>query len=185
MTTEKNMAQVSPGSEVIEIDASVTTARVGNSAAVFVGDFVQGPVDEKTQIGSTNDYVTVFGEPNAMIMNQWYQGYNFLSYGAGFSYVTRVVGPTALNSTAEIEAAGGSAITATAQLIKNKDDWDIISMGGIVFGEDESGEIRTSVESLSLTFDNTDPANPTISNATGASVDLEDAVLYTATDTVS
>jgi len=170
------MALLSPGSEVVEIDASVVTNRVGNSAAVFVGDFVKGPVDELTAIGTTNDYVTVFGKPNSSIMNQWYQGYNFLNYGAGFSYVTRVVGADALNSVAEIGSVANDAhITATPQLVKNKSDWDVFSLGGVQFGVDESGDVLVSLTDLGVSLNGTQ-----LSLADDATtVSLEDGVIYT------
>lgn len=173
------MALLSPGSEIQEINASLVSARVGTSAAVFVGDFVKGPVDEMTAIGTPNDYVTIFGEPNPKIMNQWYQGYNFLGYGAGFAYITRVVGPTALNSTAEIETIGGNPIVPVPQLIKNDADWDVISLGGIVFGKDETNEVRVDALATGLIFDNTDPVNPTLINNTGAPITLSDGIIYT------
>ena len=173
------MSLLSPGTEIKEIDASVVTARVGNSAAVFVGDFTQGPVDELTAINTTNDYVSVFGQPNAKIMNQWYQGYNFLNYSAGFTYVTRVVGSDALNSVAEIETIGRTGIVGTPQLIKNKSDWDVFSLGSVIFGKDENNITVISLDDAGVLFD---PTTSTLSVATGTqSVDLVDGNTYSIT----
>ena len=168
------MALLSPGSEIKEIDASVVTARVGNSAGVFVGDFTQGPVEELTAIGTPNDYVTVFGKPNAMIMNQWYQGYNFLGYGAGFLYTTRVVGATALNSFAEIEKFGGTNPIGSAQLIKNKADWDYTSISGIQFGIDEDAEARVSLNDIA----DLGIVGNVLTNNSAIEITLTDGVIY-------
>lgn len=175
------MALLSPGSEIIEINASVVTARVGNSAAVFVGDFVKGPVDELTAIGTTNDYVTVFGEPKPSIMNQWYQGYNFLNYNAGFSYITRVVGADALNSVAEIGSATFTGdITGTPQLIKNKSDWDVFSIGGVIFGSGDAVIPAISLDDFGVVFIDLDVSSLTILAGT-PDVPLYDGSVYSIT----
>lgn len=176
------MALLSPGSEIKEINVSVVTNRVGDSAAVFVGDFTQGPVDELTPIGTTNDYVTVFGEPNSNIMNQWYQGYNFLNYGAGFSYITRVVGASALNSVAEVGSASNDAgLVAVPQLVKNASDWDVFSLGEVIFGEAVAG-ITVDLADLGVTFETSGPGTTLSIVVNSLDVTLIDGTKYSFDD---
>ncbi len=148
------MALLSPGTEIKEIDASVVTPRSGGSSAVYVGDYTQGPVDEITLIGSSISYVETFGKPNSMNMNQWYQPYNFLQYNSGYIYVTRSVGSTAVNSSVEAEVNGGDEPTSIAQLIKNKADWDVKSLGGVAFGTNEDNVVTTTLPA-DLTYQDT------------------------------
>lgn len=165
------MALLSPGSEIKEIDASLVTPRVGSSAAVFCGDFTQGPVDELTMIGTQQDYVAVFGKPNPIIMNQWYQPYNFLEYKSGFAYVTRVIGADARNAAGEVEIVGGTTPNSVSELVKNKSHWDSMAemavSFGVVEGDITSFDFTTIDANLTLTVDTT--TTTTLTNLNGVS----------------
>ena len=44
-----------PGVQVREIDPTNSVVAVGTSAAALVGDFIWGPVDERTQISTDTE----------------------------------------------------------------------------------------------------------------------------------
>lgn len=76
------MAQLlSPGVQVVEIDASSIAPTVSNSIGVFAGTFVKGPINKYTLITNTDDLEKYYGLPTDTNYNDWYQAYNFLQYG--------------------------------------------------------------------------------------------------------
>ena len=91
------MAMLSPGVEVLEIDASGIVPTVSNSIAVFGGSFTQGPTNTYTLITNASDLVTYYGTPTASNYNDWYQCKTFLDYG-NLLLVSRGLSSTAANA---------------------------------------------------------------------------------------
>lgn len=71
------MALLSPGVEIIEIDASTIAPTVSNSIAVFAGNFDKGPVGEYLLISSEDELVSFYGEPTIQNYNDWMQVSSF------------------------------------------------------------------------------------------------------------
>ena len=105
-----------PGVTVREIDLTNSVAAVGTSSAAFVGDFVWGPVDERTQISTDTEMAAIFGKPNDRNYVDWLTAKSFLAYSSALQLV-RVVDRDARNSTGD-----GSGL-----LVKNKQDFNMIS----------------------------------------------------------
>jgi len=106
--------QVSPGVEVKEIDATNVIPAVSTSIGGSAGVFTKGPVDQATTVSSEKQLVEIFGEPTASTFKYFGPMAAFLQYGNALK-VVRAVGSGALNA---------CSTGATAQLVKNKDDYD-------------------------------------------------------------
>ena len=125
------MAMLSPGVEVLEIDASGIVPTVSNSIAVFGGSFTQGPTNTYTLITNASDLVTYYGTPTASNYNDWYQCKTFLDYG-NLLLVSRGLSATATNSswfcqselsTVEMSAPVVQALSAST-VIANEHDYE-------------------------------------------------------------
>jgi len=75
------MALLSPGVQVVEIDASAIVPTVSNSVAVFGGSFEKGPVGKYSLITNEAELVNFYGYPRSWNYNDFYQCANFLKYG--------------------------------------------------------------------------------------------------------
>ena len=105
--------QVSPGVEIIEIDATNAVPAVSTSIGGFAGAFNWGPVGEIVTIGSENELVEKFGSPDDNTAKYFLVAASFLKYGNALKVVRAASGH--VNATSD-----GS----TGQLIKNEDDYD-------------------------------------------------------------
>jgi len=56
--------QVSPGVDINEIDLTNVVPAVSTSIGAIAGAFSWGPVEEVVQVGSENDLIRRFFEPN-------------------------------------------------------------------------------------------------------------------------
>jgi len=110
--------QVSPGVEVKEIDATNVIPAVSTSIGGSAGVFTKGPVDQAITVSSEKQLVEIFGEPTASTFKYFGPMAAFLQYGNALK-VVRAVGSGALNAC----STGG-----TAQLIKNKDAYDSLTI---------------------------------------------------------
>jgi hypothetical protein len=75
------MSLLSPGVQVIEIDASTIAPTVSNSIACFAGNFDKGPVGSYILITKESELVEYFGKPSIKNYNDWEQANSFLKYG--------------------------------------------------------------------------------------------------------
>lgn len=57
--------------------------------AFYAGYFERGPVNEITQITSIYDFKITFGKPSEYNLKEWFQIYNYLSYGNACIYIVR------------------------------------------------------------------------------------------------
>ena len=105
-----------PGVQVREIDLTNSVAAVGTSAAAIVGDFVWGPVDERTRVSTDNEMAFIFGKPNDRNYVDWLTAKSFLAYSSNLQ-VVRVVDATAKNATGD-----GSGL-----LVKNKQAFNMVN----------------------------------------------------------
>ena len=82
----------SPGLEIIE--STYTDVLVDGSLpiAVYAGNFSKGPMETFKPIDSVESFVEIFGLPNNINYNDWYQVYNYLQYDNGAIYVNRIGG---------------------------------------------------------------------------------------------
>ena len=65
------MAQLSAGVQVNEIDLSIIVPTVSTAIAVFVGEFVKGPINEYLLITNTDDLKLYYGKPTSKNYNDW------------------------------------------------------------------------------------------------------------------
>ena len=149
------MAMLSPGVQVVEIDASAIVPTVSNSVAVFGGSFVKGQVGQYTLISNLNDLVSFYGYPTNSNYNDWYQAYNFLQYGDSL-LVSR-----AANSNGKATVVSGKTITGAETIGSNVLEMASttgLSVGDyITIGTFEVGmpfyKITAIVENVSITID--------------------------------
>ena len=104
---------VSPGVQVKEIDLTNVVPATSASIGAIAGSFRWGPVNEITTIGSEQELVETFGQPNSDTYKSVLGAAQFLSYGNTLR-VVRAVGSSALNAT----------VSGTGILVKNDDDFD-------------------------------------------------------------
>ena len=112
--------QLSPGVLIREVDLTVGRAEnVLDNIGGIAGPFVKGPVDEVTQINTSQGLIDTFGKPqtaNAQY-EYWMTASSFLSYG-GVLKIVRTDDDNLNNANAGV----GIASTSSAK-IKNFDDY--------------------------------------------------------------
>jgi len=136
--------QLSPGVAVVEKDFTSIVPAVSSSIGAFAGAFPWGPVMEPTTVGSENELVRRFGQPNDSNFQSFFTAANFLSYtnnlllvradaghlnavatqtgglqsiaitAAGSGYTSTAAAPAVTVSTPDI--TGGTQATATATI---------------------------------------------------------------------
>ncbi len=149
------MALLSPGVEVVEIDASVIVPIVSNAVAVFGGSFEKGSVGKYSLVTNINDLTGFYGYPNSKNYNEWFQCYNFLQYGSNLlisraanlnGSSTPISGATVTND----EVIGSTVIETSST--------DGITVGMYVtFGEANAGaefyKVTSVATDISITLD--------------------------------
>ena len=91
------MAMLSPGVEILEIDASGIVPTVSNSIAVFGGAFAKGPAATYKLVTNSVELEGFYGKPTTNNYNEWYQCKTFLDYG-NLLLVSRGLSASATNS---------------------------------------------------------------------------------------
>ena len=104
---------VSPGVQVKEIDLTNVIPATSASIGAIAGSFQWGPAMEIITVGSEQQLVETFGQPNSDTFQSVLGAAQFLSYGNTLR-VVRNVGSLALNAT----------VSGTGILVKNDDDFD-------------------------------------------------------------
>ena len=89
--------QSSPGVYVREIDLSQRIKSTSRTIGAIVGASKTGPMNETTLITSTQEFISVFGQPDPNISMMHYAALSFLEE-SGTLYVTRVVKTDALSA---------------------------------------------------------------------------------------
>jgi hypothetical protein len=100
------MALLSPGVEIVEIDASGIVPTVSNSIGVFCGTFTKGETGTYRLITNTDELVSFYGYPTNTNYNEWYQAYNFLQYG------NKLLVARAADTNGTTEEVSGVTVTA-------------------------------------------------------------------------
>ena len=104
--------QVSPGVLVQEKDLTRIIPAVSTSTGAFAGQFLKGPLDEITSIGSESELVSTFGKPDSSNFESFFSASNFLQYSNSLRIV-RVQNTNVSNAT-----ESGSAF-----VVKNTTDY--------------------------------------------------------------
>ena len=138
--------QVSPGINISEQDLTTVVPNVATTIGAMAGGFQWGPVLERTQIGTENDLVDIFGKPNADTFTWFWTAANYLAYGNNL-WVVRNVGANAKNAVVGDNDAG------TAVLAKNKDHYDGITFGDQLFVAKYPGELGNSLKVQAIDVD--------------------------------
>ena len=138
--------QVSPGINISEQDLTTVVPNVATTIGAMAGGFQWGPVLERTQIGTENDLVDIFGKPNADTFTWFWTAANYLAYGNNL-WVVRNVGANALNAVVGDNDAG------TAVLAKNKDHFDGITFTDQLFVAKYPGELGNSLKVQAIDVD--------------------------------
>ena len=113
--------QLSPGVLIREVDLTVGRAEnVLDNIGGIAGPFVKGPVDEVTQINTSQGLIDTFGKPQSANAQYeyWMTASSFLSYG-GFLKIVRTDDDNLNNANAGV----GIASTTSAK-IKNFEDYE-------------------------------------------------------------
>jgi phage tail sheath protein FI len=117
---------VSPGVQVKEIDLTNVVPATSASIGAISGSFQWGPANTIVTVGSEQELVETFGQPNDETFDTFLSAAQFLSYGSTLR-VVRAVGSSAtnaaygatgvvINNQAEAEAYGGAAIFAAKSI---------------------------------------------------------------------
>lgn len=109
--------QVSPGVLTTEKDLTTIVPNVSTSIGAVVGTFQWGPCNERTFIGTENELVERFKEPNDDNYEDWLTASSFLAYSNSM-IVVRTIGDAARNAVVGDSDAGTPVIT------ENLDDND-------------------------------------------------------------
>jgi hypothetical protein len=117
--------QLSPGVAVVEKDFTSIVPAVSSSIGAFAGAFPWGPVMEPTTVGSENELVRRFGQPNDSNFQSFFTAANFLSYTnnlllvrADAGHLNAVATKTGgVNTIAITNAGAGYASTAAAPAV--------------------------------------------------------------------
>tara|TARA_Y100000310_G_scaffold341607_1_gene441299 strand:+ start:5642 stop:7570 length:1929 start_codon:yes stop_codon:yes gene_type:complete len=113
--------QVSPGINVSEIDLTTIVPAVSTTVGGIAGEFLWGPLNERTLVGSEDDLVARFWKPHTNIAEDWFTAANFLAYSDALWVVRIADETTGGNNTynATSEATLGSNTAGTGFLVKN------------------------------------------------------------------
>lgn len=134
--------QVSPGSQINEIDLTTVVASVATTAGAIGGVFRWGQVGTPIQVSSETDYVTQVGKPTNFNAETWFVGADFLSFG-GTLNVVRGANTTGFSNTATVTLSTnttGSIASPNTGLSNNL----------LVFGPGvQTGTVTTNVSSNS------------------------------------
>ena len=79
--------QVSPGVQVLEVDATSVVPAVSTSIGGFAGSFNWGPVDQVVSIGSEKELHEAFGTPDSETYKYFLTAASFLKYGNALKVV--------------------------------------------------------------------------------------------------
>ena len=132
---------VSPGVLVTEKDLTNVIPAVSTSIGAIAVVSEKGPMDEITTVSSEDEYVRIFGKPDANTFEYFFSATNFLQYGNAL----RVVRATTGNLNA---ASGGSGIQ-----IKNTTDYlDNYSDGSGTVGSWAAREAGTVGNNLKVSM---------------------------------
>jgi len=145
--------QVSPGVEVKEIDLTNVVPAVSTSIGAIAGAFAWGPVEEIVQVGSEQQLVNRFFEPNDTTFKYFMPAAQFLQY-ANDLRVVRTANDGQLNAN-----VGGSGV-----LVKNEGDFESTSLTtGDEYIAKYPGDLGNSIAveliTNSTSFDQSDFAN--------------------------
>src|SRR6056297_3451867 len=110
--------QVSPGVEVKEIDLTNVVPAVSTSIGAIAGAFAWGPVEEIVRIGSENELVNRFFEPNDTTFKYFMPAAQFLQYSNDLR-VVRTANAGQFNAVATPDSNGNSST-----LVKNEEDFE-------------------------------------------------------------
>src|SRR6056297_2359961 len=108
--------QVSPGVEINEVDLTNVVPAVSTSIGAIAGAFAWGPVDRVVQVGSENQLVDRFFEPNDTTFKYFLPAAQFLQY-ANDLRVVRAEQDGMLNST-----SGAAGV-----LVKNEEHYETVT----------------------------------------------------------
>ena len=89
--------QLSPGVGVTETDMTTSLPAIGTSGGGFAGNFMWGPVDERTTLSDKTDLENIFGKPTDDNFVDWFSAHNFLAYTTALD-VVRVIDNSARNA---------------------------------------------------------------------------------------
>jgi len=109
--------QVSPGVQVLEVDATSVVPAVSTSIGGFVGSFNWGPVDQVVTVGSEKILAETFGTPDVNTAKYFLTAASFLKYGNELKVVRALSGHD--NATAD---GAGLIIKNDAHYIDNSYD---------------------------------------------------------------
>jgi len=118
--------QLSPGTNVSEVDLTTVVPSVATSIGAFAGVFAWGPVNEVVTISDEVRLSDFFGKPNNENFEYWFSAANFLAYSNNLKVVRAANTVSSLNATSD-----GSGV-----LIKNVDEYNNTYAGGAnTYGE--------------------------------------------------
>ena len=151
------MALLSPGVQTLEIDSSGIVPSVANSIAVFAGVFRKGQIGKYTLITNKPELETYYGLPSSENENDFFQCWNFLSYGNKLlvSRAGNIDGKT-INLTDYTVGVDANAGDTLVTLAYNAGVDTPLKIGDEIQFSSDSSNTRYKISNI----DNTDPLNP-------------------------
>lgn len=162
--------QLSPGVNSSEIDLTTIIPSVASTAGAFAGQFIWGPVEQRTLINDELGLVDIFGKPDANTYEDFFTAANFLSYGSNLT-VVRVSNTQLKNA-----SANGGGI-----LIKNQNSYEANNASGSngqgEWGAKYPGAIGNSLKVSMCAGQNAFSSNITSLNAVTANVSNSSGII--------
>lgn len=108
--------QLSPGVRVTETDLTAIIPAVATSPAAHAGFAKWGPVMQPIQFSNEDEFVSVFGKPDADTFTSFFNVSNFLAYSKNilFTRAAQTVEFNASNPIADVAGNGASTISCIA-----------------------------------------------------------------------
>lgn len=151
--------QVSPGVQVREIDLTNVVPAVSTSIGAIAGSFVWGPVNKIVQVGSEQQLVSLFGEPDDANYKFFLGATQFLQYANDLRVVrTDIADPLNPGSSLLSNANAGGSGT----LVENEDEFETMTFSSgdeaiAKYPGELGNSIAVEVVTNATSFDALDP----------------------------
>ena len=142
------MAQLSPGVQIKEFDASLIVPRLGSSTGAFAGKFTTGEVNTPTYVTNTNEVIELFGKPTSETYAEFSQVEAFLRYSNSL-FISRVGASDMVTS---------SSISSYTGMIENEQAFELVedtlpTENGLGFFSKVPGQAQNGIEIAIATQD--------------------------------
>lgn len=97
-----------PSIEIIKTDLTFIETEPDGYKALYAGNFDRGPINELFEIKSALEFKQTFGEPTVQNESDWFQIWNYFSYGNNSLYIMRISNSSSKCASIKISAEAGN-----------------------------------------------------------------------------